>query len=54
MEYQINIYDDKTGYLTVSPEMKYMNCNDILHEKNGGICRDACDAHIPTDIPLHL
>jgi hypothetical protein len=25
-----------------------------LHEKNGGICRDACDAHIPTDIPLHL
>jgi hypothetical protein len=40
-----------TGYMTVSPEMKFIYCNDILQEKNWGICRDACAARIPTDTP---
>ena len=31
--------------------MKFINCNDILQEKNGGICRDAGAARIPTDTP---
>jgi hypothetical protein len=34
--------------------MKFINCNDILLEKNGSICRDSCGARIPTDTPIFV